>query len=191
MPGAAPGSPPPLAGLSPTSRPHEQQALSHDAGPHRGHWSGCSSLPHAWPLAVTAGAVGPSLCGLSAPPPAPQSAFQILVPARRVSAPPFVLLPARACLSQAGRHPGEPRVRAPGRSRLCLCPGGPHCSSSPPIHWATAPGPQTSRSGGDPSSLPGEDPLSGLVPKAPFQALSVLLFLEDAELPAGSPDRES
>lgn len=52
VPGAAPGSPPPLAGLSPTSRPHEQQALSHDAPvPTAVTGRGCSCLrtPGHWP----------------------------------------------------------------------------------------------------------------------------------------------
>ena len=50
--GAAPGSPPPLAGLSPASGPREHQALSHDAlVPTAVTGWGCSCLrmPGHWP----------------------------------------------------------------------------------------------------------------------------------------------
>lgn len=120
---------------------------------------------------MTAGAVGPSLCGLSAPPPAPQSAFQILVPARRVSAPPFVLLPR-----QGLPVPGWQSTREAGSEPPRLWSVTP---VSVPLEAHTAPlrlNPLGNRSWPanqpfwwGPLSLPGEDPLSGLVPKAPFK----------------------
>ena len=50
--GAAPGSPPPLAALSPAARPREQQALSHDAPvptTATGWGYSCLPTPGHWP----------------------------------------------------------------------------------------------------------------------------------------------
>ena len=56
--GAAPGSPPPLTGLS-LWAPRASGTFPRCPGPHRGHWLGVQLPPHAWPLAVTSGAPGP------------------------------------------------------------------------------------------------------------------------------------
>lgn len=86
------------------------------------------------PLAVTAECGGPLSVWTERPPPAPQSAFQILVPAEgSLLRSPSSCSPTRACLSQAGRAPeeaGQSPETVVGHACVCA-PGGPCCSSSP------------------------------------------------------------